>query len=78
MMAMMSLGSNPSLNFFFSSISFSSFLAGSTTQFGYAVLPFAAQTVCLPLFGLLPWKSAEIFLPPDTKRTAYFRRNAVK
>jgi hypothetical protein len=36
-------------------------LAGSTTQFGYAVLPFAAQTVCLPLFGLLPWKSAEIF-----------------
>jgi hypothetical protein len=36
-------------------------LAGSTTQFGYAVLPFAAQAVCLPLFGLLPWKSAEIF-----------------
>ena len=61
MMAMMSLGSNPSLNFFFSFISFSSFFAGSTTQFGYAVLPFAAQTVCLPLFGLLPWKSAEIF-----------------
>ncbi|WP_418687828.1 hypothetical protein, partial [Agathobaculum butyriciproducens] len=29
--------------------------------FGYAVSPFAAQAVCLPLFGLLPWKSAEIF-----------------
>ena len=33
MMAMMSLDSNPSLNFFFSFISFSSFFAGSTTQF---------------------------------------------
>lgn len=27
------------------------------------MLPFAAQAVCLPLFGLLPWKSAEISYP---------------
>ena len=50
---------------------FSSFLAGSTTQFGYAVLPFAAQTVCLPLFGLLPWKSAEIFASGHKKNRLF-------
>ena len=39
--------------------------------FGYAMLPFAAQAVCLPLFGLLPWKSAEIFASGHKKNRLF-------
>mgnify|MGYP002312196841 CR=1 FL=1 len=65
MMAMMSLGSNPSLNFFFSSISF-------------LLLDFAAQTPSL-YFSVCCRERLPQTLPHfGHKKTTYFRQNAVK